>query len=175
MKGEEQIKISELCWYAIQTKPRQEDLAEVHLQRAGIHTFNPQWKRKKRFMGYLQYCLSPLFPGYIFAQFDMRSAFRLVTYSMGVKKIVGDSDAPWPVDPSIIDLIQSRLRDNWYAQLDEPALRLGDQVLIQEGPLSGLKGIFERETSDAERVVVLLTAIEYQARVLVAKRDLAAA
>jgi transcription antitermination factor NusG len=40
-------------------------------------------------------------------------------------------------------------------------------VEIQEGPLRGLQGVFEREMSDAERVVVLLQTIATAARVQV--------
>jgi len=162
------------CWYAIQTKPRQENFAEATLLQAGIETFNPKLRRKRLIMGVPQDCLSPLFPGYIFARFDPY-AFRLVTYAKGVRRIVGGEDGPWPVEEAIIELIQSRLENNWYRTLEVPPLRSGDRVRVQEGPLTGLVGILERETSDIERVAVLLTAIEYQARVVVNRRHLAAA
>jgi len=162
-------------WYAVQTKPRQEDFAEVSLRQAGIETFNPRLKRKKRVMGVLQHCLGPLFPGYIFARFDAYTAFRLVTYAKGVRKIVGGSDTPWPVDENIIELIKSRLQNNWYLTVESPRLQPGDRVKIQEGSLAGLVGILEREASDAERVAVLLTAIGYQARVVVNRMHLTAA
>jgi transcriptional antiterminator RfaH len=43
----------------------------------------------------------------------------------------------------------------------------GQNVRITEGPLQGFEAIFERDMSDQERVVLLVRALSYQARVIV--------
>lgn len=48
-------------------------------------------------------------------------------------------------------------------------LKYGNSVAINDGPLSGLKGIFDKELNGQERVILLLSAIEYQARAVVDK------
>jgi transcription antitermination factor NusG len=44
-------------------------------------------------------------------------------------------------------------------------IKLGDEVVIKEGPLKDLTGIFEGRMKDSERVMVLLDVVSYQARV----------
>jgi transcription antitermination factor NusG len=46
-------------------------------------------------------------------------------------------------------------------------LKAGDKVVVMEGPLKDLEGIFEREVKHTERVMLLLTAISYQSCVQV--------
>jgi len=46
----------------------------------------------------------------------------------------------------------------------------GDEVLIKEGSMKGVNGIFDRTMTDKNRVMILLTAINYQATLIV-ERD----
>ena len=50
-------------------------------------------------------------------------------------------------------------------------LARGDEVRIKDGSLKGINGIFDRTMKDKNRVMILLTAINYQASVVV-ERDL---
>ena len=50
---------------------------------------------------------------------------------------------------------------------DEP--RPGDAVIVREGPLKGLTGVFSREMKEDERVMILLNAVSYQARAVIHK------
>ncbi|MCX7915619.1 MAG: hypothetical protein N3A53_04880 [Verrucomicrobiae bacterium] len=54
-------------------------------------------------------------------------------------------------------------------ELPPTPLRPGEVVEIQAGPLQGLQGIFERELSDKERVVILLDTLARGARVEIAR------
>ena len=45
-------------------------------------------------------------------------------------------------------------------------------MMVQDGPLQGLIGTLDQEMDDRQRVVILLEAIEYQARILIEKRYL---
>ena len=59
-------------------------------------------------------------------------------------------------------------------RIEPQPMQRGDRVVVQEGPLQGLSGIFEQALDERERVVILLEAIRYQARVLIEKRYLKA-
>jgi transcriptional antiterminator RfaH len=161
----------QLFWYAIHTKPRQEDIAEYHLQTLELHTFNPKLKEKKIVRGVRQEVIKPLFPNYIFCKFRCAEFLRLVRYTRGVRKIVGAGDSPTPVDDEIIRIVHERMKDG-YVMIEPPELRPGDQVVVEEGPLKGFIGIFERETKDTERVIVLLNTIKYQARLIMERSSL---
>ena len=95
----------------------------------------------------------------------------MITYTRGVRKIVGDKTYPWPVAEDIIGFIRSNEKDGFVAIKCEE-LSEGDRVRISEGPLSGLTGIFKKVIKGTERVVLLLNAIEYQARVIVERTSL---
>lgn len=156
-----------MSWYAVHTKPRQEDVAERNLQQRGLITFNPRLETIRLLGGKPHSQGKPLFPGYIFSRFDPVVSLRLVRYSPGVRDVVRSGGEPIPVADEIIELIASRMCDG-YIRL-EPQFRPGDRVRIESGPLSGLTGIFEQEMSDRQRVMILLATIEYHARVVIEK------
>ena len=110
--------------------------------------------------------MGPLFPGYLFARFDVESHYRAVHYSQGVRGVVGFGSDPAKVDEEMIESIRSRLEDGCMI-LPSPLFKPGQMVRIQEGPFEGLEAVFEREMPAQERVVLLLKSLSYQARVLI--------
>lgn len=130
-----------------------------------LQIFNPKIKRKKYFRGKLVEAVEELFPCYIFAAFDVLSYFHMIRYTRGVRRFVGDRDGmPYVVDASIISFIQSQM-ENGFVRLRSPQFAPGDQVMVTEGPFSGLTGIFVEELKPRERVIILLNTIRYQAKV----------
>jgi transcription antitermination factor NusG len=109
----------------------------------------------------------PLFPGYLFGRFCLAEKYRAVRWAIGVKDIVRSGEVPLPVDEAIIRMIRARMDEAGCVRIGPSP---GDEVEVVEGPLRGLRGILEREVGDRERVIVLLTAIEYQARVVIERR-----
>ena len=158
-------------WYAVYTKPKQEGIVADSLRGAGLEVFNPKLKQKKYVHGAYKDIIGPLFPSYIFVRFEPTNFSWMIRYTRGVRKIVG-GDSPWPVSDEVIDLIKSQ-EENGLISIKPPELRSGDRVIIKDGPLQGLSGIFEKEISGQERVILLLTAIEYQARIVIDKVFLA--
>lgn len=159
-----------LCWYAVHTKPRQEDRAESNLRAWGIETFAPKWKERRRnqFTGKPLYITRPLFPGYIFARFEASTLLHKICFTRGVHTIVSFSGVPVPIDDRIITIIKTRRDDDGFIEIGEKC-HPGDQVVIIDGPLKDFTGVFERELTESERVAVLLNSISYQARVVVEK------
>jgi transcriptional antiterminator RfaH len=153
-------------WYAVNTKPRQEELGERSLQRLGIETFSPQFKQTKIIRRKLQMVIRPLFAGYLFARFELESHYRAVNYALGVRKLVSFGSVPAIVDDEIVEAIQSKIHDGHITGQPSP-FRPGQAVHIQGGKLQGFEAVFEREISDQQRVVLLLQALSYQVRVIV--------
>ena len=158
-------------WYAIYTKPKSEEVVSENLKRAGIEVYNPKLRLKKYLRNQYREVIEPLFPCYIFGRFEPEKYQWMITYTRGVRKIVGDKTYPWPVAEDIIGFIRSNEKDGFVAIKCEE-LSEGDRVRISEGPLSGLTGIFKKVIKGTERVVLLLNAIEYQARVIVERASL---
>ena len=160
-----------MFWYAVKCKPHQERIAELHLKRAGIITFYPQIKEPKIIRRRRQICVNALFPGYLFAQFNVEHDYRLVIYSRGVHGVVSFGPTPAVVDEEMIRVIKDRLCDG-YVIVPEAAFTTGQVVRIREGPLRGMEGIFERQIPGYQRAVLLLRAISYQAKVVVDLEDI---
>lgn len=165
------VPVSAIHWYAISTKPHQECVAEANIRRLGVETFSPLLKQQKVIRKKKQTCISPLFPGYLFARFELEHQYRFIHYSRGIKRIVSFGEEPAIVDDSLIDGIRGRLRDGLVLEPDVEFSN-GQVVRIKEGPLHGLEAIFEREVTGAQRAVLLLKALSYQARVVVCLQDI---
>lgn len=157
-------------WYAIYTKAKKEDTVACKLRDAGIHVFLPKLKLKRLYRGKRREVIEPLFPCYIFASFLYPEEYSLVRYTSGVRRVVGTSNGPLPVDNGIISMIEARLTDG-IAEIKPPEFKKGDVVEITDGPFKGLMGIFEREIPRKERALILLDAI-LKARVEVDKETL---
>lgn len=153
-------------WYAVNTRPHQENLAERNLMRFGVETFAPRIRSEKVIRRMRRTVVTPLFPGYFFAKLSLDTHYRAVSYAHGVRRLVAFGQAPAIVDEEIIDSMKSRV-SNGYVQMRSSVLKSGQAVRIQAGPLQGLEAIFEQEMNDHQRSLLLLQALSYQARVVV--------
>jgi transcriptional antiterminator RfaH len=155
-------------WYVLQTKPKQEARAESNLQHWNIETLAPKIRELRQSRrGDSVYHISPLFPNYLFARFDGEALASKVRLTRGVQRVVGFGEYATPVDDAIIDVIQSQMADDGFVRW--PDAQPGDTVEIVDGPLRSLLGVFERQVSAHDRVVILLTTIGCRARVEVAR------
>ena len=102
--------------------------------------------------------VGPLFPCYLFSRFGYEDQQRAVSYARGVRRIVVFGTTPGVVEQDVIDAMKSRLEDG-YVTANSLKLSLGDVVRIQDGPLSGLEAVFERQMSGHDRVVLLLRTL----------------
>lgn len=159
------------AWFAVHTKPRHEGIAEASLHREHVETFYPKLCRRKTIRRVRKLVISPLFPSYIFARFDASACSRLVKYATGVLNIVSFGGNPAIVDDALIDAIRAHAKDD-VVTIQPATFKPGDIVEIQVGPLRGMQGIFERDLSDDERVVVLLEVLSKGARVQVSREQL---
>jgi len=155
-------------WYAIYTRPRQENRAECNLNAWRVETFFPRLKERRhnRYTNQITYQIKPLFPRYFFAHFDARSLLHGVSLTRGVRSVVSFGSGPAEVNEEIITMIRSHIGDEGYVRLDEN-LTEGDEVVISEGPLAGVTGIFQKRMKSSERVMLLLAAVSYQGRVVI--------
>ncbi len=156
-------------WYAIYTKPREEDRAESNLRAFGLKTLIPRIKEQRsREVKSKPPKVKHLFPRYIFAHFNCETSLHKVNYTRGVCGVVRFGDKPCPIDDVIIETIQSQIGQEGFINFDEKFFS-GDQVAIQDGPFKSLHGTVEREMSDTDRLVVLLSSVSYQGRLMIEK------
>jgi transcriptional antiterminator RfaH len=95
----------------------------------------------------------------VFARFDLQRSYFEVKYMAGVRGIVSAGSDPLAVPTAIVSEIRHRGIDD-VVEIPEKPLGNGDRVLVVDGPFRGFEAIFERYLSGAERVAILLSAIE---------------
>ena len=164
--------MSDVQWYLIHSKNRQEHVAELNLRQLGVETFCPRvnegkWPRSKALAEG-----EVLFPGYLFIRADMASQYRKITYAHGVLRVVQFGAAPAVVDEEIVNSIKERVHNGLVVlpkaslSSDQNSLQPGQIVRIHKGPLQGLKAIFEQELNGAQRVALLMKTVAFQGHVI---------
>jgi len=148
-------------WYAIYTKPKKEDSVAFQLQNIGIEVLNPKLKLKKYKNNRFLDVIETLFPCYLFAHFEKDKYSHLIAYTRGVRYIVG-KNSPVLVHDEVIDSIKEGMEEDNIIVIKPQQFKEGDKVSIKEGPLKEFCGIFEREIRGPERVMILLSTLNYR-------------
>jgi transcriptional antiterminator RfaH len=146
-------------WYLVRTKSSKERW--VHDQLAAIlpEVFLPMREARVPRWGRMEWTITPLFPGYLFARFDLQQRYFDVRYTPGGQGIVSAGNDPLAVPVEVIDEIRRR-GTNGVVKIEEAAFGSGERLHVIEGPFRGFEAVFERYLSGAERVAILLSAIE---------------
>jgi len=152
-------------WFVLNTKPKKEFHVEKIFTNAGFLIYNPTYMKDGRVV--------PFFPGYEFIQFDFPDQYKLVKYTRGVKRIIGNQEGPIPLQEHVIHQIKTREVDG-QIELDKYGEKpeIGDEIEVMEGPMKGLKGVFKEEMSGKNRVLILLNYVSYQGRIVLEKKKL---
>ena len=126
-------------WYALQVRTRWEQSTASLLGGKGYHTLLPTYKAKKDWARGVREVNAPLFPGYVFCQFDAHNRLP-VLITPGVISVVGRGKTPVPVDDAEIAAVETVVSSGFHAE-PWPYLEVGQKVSIEREPLKGLEGI----------------------------------
>ena len=126
-------------WFALQVRTRWESSTAVLLSGKGYQTLLPTYHTKKRWNGRIRQVNAPLFPGYVFCQFDVLNRLPILV-TPGVIAIVGRGRIPLPVDEKEMSAVQT-LVDSGLRAEPWPYLEVGQRVRIESDALNGLEGI----------------------------------
>lgn len=147
-------------WYACRTRARAEKQVDRRLAARGIESYLPlieeirQWADRKRRVAF------PLFPGYVFARFDLRRIHEVLSTS-GVATVVRVNGYPAPLRDE--EIASVRILAQGVNAGEEPPtpieyVEVGEEVVVTEGPFVGMRGVLIEERGRA-RVAVRLTVI----------------
>ena len=144
-------------WYAVWVKSRYENIVESHLRARGYESFLPLCKCQRRWSDRFKEIELPLFPGYVFCQFNPLNRLPILSIP-GVIHVVGVGRIPVPIDESEIAVIQAAVKSGLPSQ-PWPFLQVGHKVRIEYGPLSGLEGIL-LDFRGRQRIVISVTLLQ---------------
>jgi transcription antitermination factor NusG len=153
-----------LPWYVVRCKANAERTVAQGLTNRDLLVFLPLEKRlsKRKNIGLIE---TPLFPGYVFAQFEYKESLLVVTCP-GVVNILSMGTAPEPVDPaemhSLLALSRQAISLSPY-----PTFEKGDKVKITHGPLADVEGIVVRDNGSQK----LILSVSLLRRSVVAQID----
>jgi len=142
-------------WYLIQTRAKQEFIANENLERQGYTAFLPVLQQVRRQAGRWQDRMEPLFPGYLFIQINKHQQnIAPIRSTRGVLRFVRFGIELQPIADVIVEEIMQRVESAESQPANLP-LKKGDRVKITGGSFQGMEAIFEAESS-TERVELLL-------------------
>jgi len=145
-----------VAWYGLCVRPRYEKLATMMLTNKGYETLLPLYKCRRRRPDRYKEIQLPMFPGYVFCQFDPNSRLPILT-TPGVLHVVGSGRAPIPIDRGEMDAVRQLAESPLRAE-PHPYLEVGQKVYIQEGPLAGTVGILLAR-KNSHRVIISVTLL----------------
>jgi transcription elongation factor/antiterminator RfaH len=157
-------------WYVLHTRSRFENVVNEGLLKKSIEVFLPRitvpsTRRDRKLM-----IRVPLFPGYIFVRTNLDPNEHLeIVKTIGAVRLIGTKDGPVPVAAETIQSLQIMVASD-LSIVTGSRLRRGDRVMVINGPLVGLTGVFVSYRGKG-RVVVNVDALGQFAGVEVAAED----
>ncbi len=151
-------------WYVVYTKPGAENIAKDQLEKKNVQVFLPKVSERDYFAEREEVKTKPLFPNYLFAKLAFPNDYYKVIWAKGVKKIIGNGEAPVPLDESVVDFFVKQSNDNGVIQLST-RLRIRDQVMVKNGPFEGLVGIVDGSLDRNGRIRVLMDFLKEGVRI----------
>jgi len=146
----------ETAWYCLRSRPKQEHIAAAHVRILdGVTVFCPRIRFKRPTRQGLVWVTEAMFPGYLFAHFNLGEKHRQVRYAHSVSGIVQFGNRY----PIIEEGALTFLRDQTgVAEVRELTYELsqGDEVKIVAGIFTGLEAVVTQILSAKERVKVLM-------------------
>jgi len=143
-------------WFAVRVKSNFEKSVATSFLKKGLDVFLPAYKSRSRWSDRYKTVERPLFPGYVFCRVDLNHRLSVMT-TPGFLYIVGAGQTPTAVDEVEIAGLQAVVRSG-LPSLPCRAL-VGQTVLLNSGPLSGLEGTLLRVGKE-NRVYVGVTLLQ---------------
>jgi transcriptional antiterminator RfaH len=153
------IEAGKSGWFVLRTKQKCEHLAAIHLMKYADldDVFSPRIRFEKATRRGKVWFIEALFPGYIFARFDLNEKLRAVNATNSVFGVLRFADLYPQVHDDFIGQLRAEFpeEDQELRVIHQPIAE-GDEVIILDGVMTGVKTIVTRILSGKERVRVLL-------------------
>ena len=143
-------------WYLAYTKARQEQMAQVNLERQAFQAYLPLYKKfKKSDQGPIA-LFEPMFPRYIlFRPSKPDQSISAVRSTKGISNIVRFGFEPAMLQDELVQRIRQLEQDRNQATLQQLSqLKPGQTVRLTQTALVGVEGLIQNVSS--KRIAVLL-------------------
>jgi len=144
-------------WYALRVRSNFERVASAHLRNRGIEEFAPTFKAERQWSDRKKQVDQYLFTGYVFCRLNPLDRLPVMSVP-GAVSLVGFGNGPTPIPHEEIDAVR-RLTGSGLLVAPWPFLQVGQSVVIERGPLTGLEGILQ-EIRKTFRLVVSVKLLQ---------------
>ena len=141
-------------WYAIHTRSHFEQKVYDGLRGKSIEAFLPRIQMLSRRKDRRKKILVPMLPGYIFVHMDGDPEhYWDIIKTVGVVRMIGFEGKPVPANDEEVKALM--ILDGTDRTVHNKAyMKRGDRVMVMEGPLKGLVGLYLRHKGQSDKVVV---------------------
>jgi transcription termination/antitermination protein NusG len=144
-------------WYVLKVRASREKSVAALLRYKGFTEFLPLYATFRRWSDRTKQVEVPLFPGYVFCRFDAENRLPILT-TPNVVHVVGMAGIPEPVDEGELTALQRVVASGLLMQ-PWPFLKVGQRLIIQEGPLRNVEGILS-EIKGLRNLIVSITILQ---------------
>jgi transcriptional antiterminator RfaH len=144
-------------WYPVYTKPRQEHIARENLERQSFEAYLPLMQASRKRRAKWVDTIEPMFSRYIFIRLEPgTTSVASVRSTRGVTGLVQFGNTLAPVPESFMSALLRTTDAETGVHTPEPnLLQEGDTVVLTDGPLANLHGIFKAADGDARAIILL--------------------
>ena len=132
-------------WIVAHCHAKAETKAEANLKRQGFEVYLPKIKTTRRHARRIEMVLRPLFPRYLFIEFDENSThWRPICSTVGISHLLKAGERPLIAPSWVVEQLRQREDQNGlFSPAYFKSLNKGDPIKFTKGPLAEYSGIFE--------------------------------
>lgn len=147
-------------WFVVWTESRAEKKVEQRIAALGVSPWLPVVKERHRWSDRWREVELPLFPGYLFARAATVDWHRILRIP-GVLTVIKEGGKPALLKHSFVASLRDAIgRDGAAPEpvTEQPDFAPGDEVIVQEGGLRGVRGIV-RERRGGRQLILWVSEI----------------
>src|SRR4051812_27503576 len=142
-------------WFVIWAESRAEKQVAKRIAALGLSSWLPIVKERHRWSDRWREVELPLFPGYLFARATLADWHRILR-TPGVLTVITERGKPALLADSFVNTLRDAIgRDGAAPEpvTDNAGFTPGDEVIVQEGALQGVRGVVRERRSGRQLVL----------------------
>lgn len=140
------------AWYLLYCKRGQLVRAKEHLERQSVACFSPMYQIEKIVRGKRTSKNEPLFPNYLFVEFDPGQIHTTtINSTRGVSHFIRFGSSPTTISNEVI---QALMLQPICSRVDDTLPQKGDSVIITSGIFAGLQAIYNEPDGEIRSVLL---------------------
>ncbi len=163
-------------WYCVRSKTKSEHVAARNLQQFAHldEVFCPRIRYEKATRRGKIWFVEALFPGYLFARFNLSTELRTVNATPAVTGVLKFADNYPIISSEFLEELRKEFPEETASiRIIRHEIAPGDEIVVTEGALVGLETIVTRLVSGGDRVAVLLDWLGQEREAMISLRSVA--